>query len=193
MEPKKSTHQTEYDARCAGALLRPTEALDGGIVDPTVEVDEAAASAATQERLAMRIGGLRLLCAPDVGREVLLPPAVSRLPNTPEWLLGVANVRGALVPVLDLATTFGVERDNAVRGYMLMAGSGDDAVGLLVDGLPILRWFEASEKLLGIPPHPEALQGHVIGAFERESAVWIDVDIRGLLGALSDRIGSMRE
>ena len=192
METEKSTHETESAACFAGPLLRPTEALDGGIVNPPLEADEAAAGATTLERLAMHIGSLRLLCAPDVGREVLAPPPASRLPNMPEWLLGVANVRGALVPVLDLATAFGVERDNAVRGYMLIAGSGDDAVGLLVDGLPILRRFEISEKLLGIPPHPEALQSHVIGAFEREGAVWIDVDIRGLLGALGDRIGSMR-
>lgn len=191
MKTEKPTHEIDSATRFAGPLLRPTEALEGGIVNPPIEVDGASAGAATQERLAIRIGSLRLLCAPDVGREVLLPPPASRLPNTPEWLLGVANVRGALVPVLDPATAFGVERDNSLHGYMLIVGTGDDAVGLLVDGLPILQRFKASDKLLSIPPHPEVLQGHVDGAFDLGGAVWIDVNIRGLLGTLGDRIGSM--
>ena len=95
--------QTEpflHDAPAAGsgAPLRPTEALDGGIVAPPGQAGESAADFAARERLAVRIGNLHLLCAPDAGREVLTPPPASRLPHTPEWLLGVANVRGALVP-----------------------------------------------------------------------------------------------
>lgn len=191
METHTPMHETVSAAHSAGLPLRPTEALEGGIVDPPVAVDQSATGAASEERLAIRVGSLRLLCAPDAGREVLLPPPASRLPHTPEWLLGVANVRGVLVPVLDLAAALGVERDDNLHGYMLIVGTGDDAVGLPVDGLPVLQRLDTSERLVGIPPHPEVLNGHVAGAFERDGAVWIDIDIRGLLSSLGERIGSM--
>ena len=172
----------------ADAMLRPTEALDGGIVALPGQADESAADSAARERLAIRIGNLRLLCAPDAGREVLTPPPVSRLPHTPEWLLGVANVRGALVPVVDLAMAFGLERIDARRAYLLISGAGDSTIGLLVDGLPVLQRFEAAERLSGVPPHPQMLTGHVYGAFESKSAIWIDVNIQGLLDTLGDLI-----
>lgn len=35
--------------------------------------------------------------------EVLAPPAVTPLPNAPAWLYGIANLRGSIISVLNLA------------------------------------------------------------------------------------------
>jgi purine-binding chemotaxis protein CheW len=43
----------------------------------------------------------------DVAEVTGLPP-VTRLPGAPAWLLGVANWRGRMLPVLDLRTVLGV-------------------------------------------------------------------------------------
>ncbi len=188
MEPELSAYDTLPAGDFAGAMLTPTEALEGGIVAPPGQSGSTSAATAGLERLAMRVGNLNLLCAPDAGREVLTPPPVSHLPHTPPWLPGVANVRGALVPVLDLSLAFGLERIDARRAYLLISGSGDATIGLLVDGLPVLKQFAASERLIGVPPHPAMLAGHVLGAFESKGAVWIDVDIPGLLATLGDLI-----
>jgi chemotaxis signal transduction protein len=188
MEPELSLQDALAADGYAGAMLSPTQALDGGIVAPPTEAGDSDVDAASVERLAMRIGNLHLLCAPDAGREVLTPPPVSRLPHTPEWLPGVANVRGALVPVVDLALAFGLEHLDARRAYLLISGAGDSTIGLLVDGLPVLQRFAAAEKLNGVPPHPPMLDGHVYGAFASKGVVWIDVDIQGLLNTLADMI-----
>lgn len=172
------------------APLRPTEALEGGIVSPPAETAGAAAGPAAVERLAIRLGNLHLLCAPDVGREVILPPPASPLPHTPAWVAGVANVRGALVPVVDLAPAFGIERLKDRRTYLLISGTGDDTIGLLVDGLPVLQQLEPGELLNNTPPHPEALDGHVHGAYEHGGAVWLDVDVRGVFKTLGQQIGT---
>ena len=66
----------------------------------------AALPAVTPEAGARRygvlIGGLHLLLAGDGAVRVLEPPPVLRMPNTRAWFLGLANVRGSLVPVYDL-------------------------------------------------------------------------------------------
>jgi chemotaxis signal transduction protein len=188
MEPEMSPRETETAGFSADAMLRPTEALEGGIVAPPDPARESAASGAAVERLAIHVGNLNLVCAPDAGREVILPPPASRLPHTPGWLLGVANVRGALVPVVDLAMAFGLERVNERRAYLLVSGAGDDAIGLLVDGLPVLQHFDPAERMSSTPPHPPMLDGHVYGAFEHARAVWVDIDIKGLLDTLAGLI-----
>ncbi len=188
MSPDIST-DSQYDVHDVPAL-RPTEALDGGIIDPPFETDMAQVEG-TVERLAIRVGGLNLLCDPDAGREVLLPPTVSHLPYTPEWLLGVANVRGALVPVVDLASAFGFEPRADRRAYLLISGSGENAMGLLVDGLPVLQHIDSGKRLEGIPPHPEILKGHIRDAIVHAGGTWFDVELNGLFRTLGERIGQL--
>ncbi len=190
MDTEQLLRSPDSGAGPAGTALRPTEALEGGIVAPPAELDESAATGAAVERLAIRIGSLNLLCAPEAGREVLLPPPVSHLPHTPEWLLGIANVRGALVPVVDLAVAFGLEHTNERRAYLLISGTGDNAMGLLVDGLPVLQRIDLSRRLDSIPPHPEMLGGHVLGAADHAGVIWLEVALGGLFQTLAGRIAS---
>ena len=46
----------------------------------------------------------------DKVREVLDFPIVTRIPRTPEFVRGVINLRGTVVPVVDLRVQFGMSR-----------------------------------------------------------------------------------
>ena len=48
-------------------------------------------------------------------REIIQYHAVTRVPRTPEWVRGVINLRGSVVPVVDLAVKFGLPRSEAGR------------------------------------------------------------------------------
>jgi chemotaxis signal transduction protein len=184
-------HPTDGTALPGNEGLRPSEALDGGFSSDAIEapgLDTSDAGTAASERLAVRVGNLHLLCPADAGREVILPLPASRLPHTPAWLLGIANVRGALVPVVDLASALEVERNDLIRPFLLILGAGEDAIGLLVNGLPVLQRVEPAGKLSGVPPHPRMLDGHVYGAFEHAGVVWLDINIHGFLESLSELI-----
>ena len=167
-------------------LLSPTEALGGEFTLPegAEAGDSLAADAA--ERLAFRVGPIGLLCASDAGREVALPPPVTRLPNLPAWMRGLTNVRGTLIPVVDLAAAFGLGHEAALTEYLLVMGSGENALGLLVDGLPAITRFQAEERMRGVPPHPDRLAGHVTCGYERDGVIWLELDEGGILGALGD-------
>jgi purine-binding chemotaxis protein CheW len=43
-------------------------------------------------------------------REILDFPAVTKVPQTPEFMLGVINLRGSVVPVLDMRLKFGMPK-----------------------------------------------------------------------------------
>lgn len=56
-----------------------------------------------------QLGGVRLVSAMGEIREVMQVPRYTRLPGVQEWMLGIANVRGRLLPVVELHRYLGIE------------------------------------------------------------------------------------
>lgn len=66
--------------------------------------------------------------------EVFVAPAIAPLPNAPEILLGLCNVRGILVPVYQL---HGLLHQNIpAHRTIFCIGKGEHTVGILTDNLP---------------------------------------------------------
>ena len=63
--------------------------------------------------IGFRIGQRYLVSGINEVNEILTPPALTIVPGTRGWLLGVANVRGNLVPVIDLKQYLEGERTQA--------------------------------------------------------------------------------
>ncbi len=72
----------------------------------------------------------------DIGkvREIVNPLPLTALPHTPVEVVGVADHRGEVVPVIDLRARFGLPLGDATRGTKwILVSAGDRAVGLVVD------------------------------------------------------------
>jgi purine-binding chemotaxis protein CheW len=70
--------------------------------------------------------------------EVIRPLPVTPLPHMPLFIEGVINLRGVIIPVVDLRKRFGapVEQDNARSQRMLIIrGAARGLLGLAVDGV----------------------------------------------------------
>lgn len=78
----------------------------------------------------------------DQIKEVVLTPAITRMPQTPSYMKGVANIRGNVIAILDLANRFALT-DAATNGdqykYTLVVESEDLKMGLLVHEVPPLQ------------------------------------------------------
>jgi purine-binding chemotaxis protein CheW len=78
-------------------------------------------------------------------REILNLSPLTRVPQMPDYMLGVINLRGSVVPVVDLRRKFGMERQEATRescivvlevesgGEILVIGALTDAVSEVLD------------------------------------------------------------
>jgi chemotaxis signal transduction protein len=168
--------------------LKPIAALDDESLALSATDNTVAAVPGPSEWLGARVGPYGLLLPVTVGRELLDPPPAARLPHTPPWLAGVANVRGALVPVVDGARALDTEPGAGARRYLLILNQGEDALGLIVDGLPRRQGFAAGERLHGLPPHPALLTGHVAGAYDHGGQLWFEIGIEGFFHALGERL-----
>jgi purine-binding chemotaxis protein CheW len=74
-------------------------------------------------------------------REILEYPSLTAVPLTPSFVRGVMNVRGGVVPVIDLALRLGRQRTEIARRTCVIivetgAAAGDPLpIGLLVDAV----------------------------------------------------------
>lgn len=68
--------------------------------------------------------------------EIQRPPRVTPIPNVPPWVLGVANLRGDILSVVDLRAFLGLEpMDYELSGRIMVVRSSDQELttGLIVD------------------------------------------------------------
>lgn len=72
-------------------------------------------------------------------KEVVPTPHITRLPQTPTYVKGVANIRGNIIAVVDLEEKFGLKKDDALDqkdNYTLVIESNEVKMGVLVRELP---------------------------------------------------------
>jgi len=116
------------------------------------EVDFAAQSALPEEQYCIFRTGRERYCVHVLEvDEVLEWPRLTRLPLSPPFLMGVFNLRGTIIPVVDIAFTE-VRRGDLPPKQIVVAclrggaSAPDVRVGLAVD--EVLGTFSTSEPLL---------------------------------------------
>jgi purine-binding chemotaxis protein CheW len=108
----------------------------------TQPVPQRRASGEAIDHIVFRLGGQRY--AVPVGKVVELdkPPTCAVVPNTPSFVLGVTNVRGDILSVVDLRALLGIPRvvrNDAVRLLTIRSADGEMRTGLIVDSLQGMR------------------------------------------------------
>jgi len=151
-------------------------------------VDESCANDRERQRMGVRIGGLLLLIPVDAGREVIPPPPISRIPYTAAWLRGLVNVRGSVVPVVDLAAALEMDAGAKPQPYLLISGRGEAVMGILIDGLPRLVNLTAADRPIEPRQIAPLLRDAIISAYERDGGVWLDVDLPVLFDTISRHV-----
>jgi twitching motility protein PilI len=93
-----------------------------------------------------RIGDARLACSVEQVHEFLPIPAFTPVPGTKPWILGLANVRGDLMTLVDLAGFINGERSTvSMRTRVLTATLRGRPIGLMVDEVFGQRQFGSDE------------------------------------------------
>jgi twitching motility protein PilI len=101
---------------------------------------------ATWDGVGFRLEGRGWVIPLDQVKEILTEVNISRIPGAKEWVIGVANVRGNLLPILDLGGFLLGRNTNMSRHtrVLVMQHQGVSA-GLLVEGVMGMRHFFEEE------------------------------------------------
>jgi purine-binding chemotaxis protein CheW len=73
----------------------------------------------------------------DQIKEVVITPNITKMPQTPPYVKGVANIRGNVIAIFDLEERFELKVNAQQTGkYTLVVESEDVKLGLLVNEVP---------------------------------------------------------
>ena len=123
--------------------------------------------------------------------------SATSIPNTPEFILGVINLRGTVVPILDLRIRFGLANSdfNATTVVVVVKveqKSGERIVGMVVDA--VSEVYNISEEMMRETPD---LGGAISTDFVKSLAnvdekmiILLDVDLlveKGILENIRDK------
>ncbi len=118
------------------------------------------------EGVAFRLGTRHFVSPMDQVVELLRFPELAPVPRTRPWVRGIANVRGNLLPVMDLSAYLEEIPASLTRSSRVLVIDVDDVfTGLLVDEVFGMRHFQEDQRG-GVPADlPANLEPYVNGSF----------------------------
>ena len=151
-----------------------------GTMTRTMAAEQDASDETAHSRLGMQLGeDYWLLDLTDVA-EVIPIPDLLRVPLTKAWYAGVANIRGNLISVIDLAAFLGapaVVHDDKSR-LILVGEKHRINSGLIFSRVVGLRQFERFEREADSAPLPAWVEGRYRDPEQRR---WHALNMHGLV------------
>jgi purine-binding chemotaxis protein CheW len=108
---------------------------------------------------------------------------VTRIPNAPSYMKGVLNLRGAIIPVVDLRARFGLEtRDYGPTTVVVVVwvntGQKQRCIGLVVDAVAETYTIPISEirgaPMMGSGIDPAYIEG--LATVDEKMVILMDID-----------------
>jgi twitching motility protein PilI len=149
----------------------------------SAQVSQEGAAGREWVGVALRMAGDLYLVAREETREVLgLPPSLTRVPGAKQWIKGLANVRGQLLPVIDLRHFLGSGTTPITRNTrVVVVNHREIPAGLLVDEVLGFRRFAEGEFSGDAPPTVARCERYLAGAFRRGNEQWPVLSLRSVL------------
>ncbi|NVJ60730.1 MAG: purine-binding chemotaxis protein CheW [Gammaproteobacteria bacterium] len=105
--------------------------------------------------------------------EILRMPQYTKVPGARSWVRGVANIRGTLLPIMDLHGYLGLKVPTSLRQQrVLVINHNGMSSGILVDEVLGLQHFEDSERLANLEDD-QKIKPYLEGRFERGEDEWV--------------------
>jgi twitching motility protein PilI len=123
--------------------------------------------------------------------EILTSPPLTQVPGTRRWLLGVANVRGNLVPIVDLRDFIEGERSVITESTrVLIVRQHAGSVGLLIDEVLGQRSFSEEQRAEAVGEADERYQRFVGENIQLGDVLWGLFSMAALVRAAEFQQGS---
>lgn len=132
--------------------------------------------------IGFNVGGTNFVAPVGDVREILYYPRLTQIPGTKSWVRGMANVRGTLIPIIDLKHYLGHPPvEIHARSRVLVIQNGELWAGLLVDSVSGLKHFhEDHARTLSVDALP-GLKSYLKGQYQFGDIDWYVFSFRELV------------
>ena len=124
------------------------------------------------------VGESRLACNIERVHEILPVPASTPVPGAKPWILGLANVRGSLLTIIDLSWYLtGVRSPMTQRSRLLATSLNKAPIGLMIDEVFGQRHFLDSDAVSTQLPDESSLRNVVRKQHSFGAETWQELDL----------------
>jgi purine-binding chemotaxis protein CheW len=110
-------------------------------------------------------------------REVIAMPEYTPVPYTPPYFLGIMNLRGQVISIMDLRQKLGVKPLQQAETTVIICDLGGASIGVVVDSVNTVLSPKAEE----ISPKPEIQSSrptdYITGVFRKERKLILFLDL----------------
>ncbi|MBI4848401.1 MAG: protein phosphatase CheZ [Nitrospirae bacterium] len=112
-------------------------------------------------------------------REIITMPSITALPQLPSYIKGVTNLRGSVIPVINLKNLLGSFNNEEAGGTVIVLASGKVTFGVIVDGITGVVKVDESE----IEPPERFINNaeHIEGVAKLDNRLIVLLNIKKLL------------
>ena len=130
------------------------------------------------------VGGHRLVTSMSDINEVMHCPKLARVPGAKSWMMGIANLRGALLPVVNLHGFLRGELATLGRDARVLVVEQEEILsGLAVEEVFGVKHFLDEQRLPDAIASENWLSPYVVGAFAVAGETWEVFDVHRLIAA----------
>ena len=110
-------------------------------------------------------------------------PQITSIPDMPDFVKGVINLRGKVIPAVDLRLRFGMkEREYDDRTCIVIVSVSESTIGFIVDNVSEVH--EIGKADIGPPPafnNSSGSEQYIAGLAKRGEAVKIILDVNKII------------
>lgn len=123
--------------------------------------------------IAFRIGDSRLISSMSDVKEILELPEVTLVPGVKSWVVGVANVRGSLLPIMDMkGYLLGDDIKQRHKGRVIVIDYKGFNTGLVVDEIYGMRHFRETDITNDDPVVHENISPFIEYVYKQDADRW---------------------
>ena len=120
-----------------------------------------------------RIGDAKLIASMSDVKEILDIPEYTHVPGVKSWVVGVANVRGSLLPIMDMkGFLLGDDIKRRQKGRVIVIDYMGFNTGLIVEEVYGMRHFRESDKTEENPGIHEKISPYVERTYKQDDEHW---------------------
>lgn len=131
--------------------------------------------------IGFRIAQHRFVVPMEFVREIMKYPMTSQVPGSKEWVRGIANIRGNLLPVFDLQGFLGKKLTPIKRETRILSIAKDKiSAGLIVDEIYGMKYFDQLDFDAKIG-HDVKWKNYFSGGYELDGENWVIFNMQQLI------------
>ncbi|MCR4440839.1 MAG: chemotaxis protein CheW [Peptococcaceae bacterium] len=111
-------------------------------------------------------------------REIIRYGEVKKLPDVPDYMEGIINLRGNVVPVVNLSSKFGLTTCEGVEPKVIVSEIGDSRVGIIVD--EVTEVLRLSDDQIEPPPFINMGHDYIKGIGKVDDRLLVLLSLRSL-------------